>query len=193
MMTKSYSDKVQLRARFIAWQCLIRQYAIRHSDGRPPAGAQPVMKIEGQSERAITVLLCKNDSEEPGMQFRFLAKKTHDPRLRRESAVRYLAETYYQKANTFSDQLTAIFHLNSQLAQHFQSNKSVKLEFSQANQHYLVPCTSRVCDPDESMYQSTYWHNLLFNSALPGKVVVVCFTPDWVNAGFYEDQPETLR
>ena len=45
-----------------------------------------------------------------------MARRTHDPAERRESALKFLAERYYQTANEFSDSLTASFPPDSGIA-----------------------------------------------------------------------------
>ncbi len=34
----------------------------------------------------------------------------------------------------------------------------------------------------EPAFQATYWHNALFNPALPGGLRVLAFQPDWARA-----------
>ena len=36
--------------------------------------------------------------------------------------------------------------------------------------------------PEHPAFQATYWHNALFNPALPGSVRVLGFQPDWSRA-----------
>ncbi len=179
-------DADALRHQFLAWQCLIRQYAVRNDEGRPPQGGRAAFKVHGSEvwQDPIVVLPSKIDSEEITSQFRFAAKKTHDPKLRRETALKHLAEAYYQQAATFSDQLTALYQLNSVIVDQLIGADGVTLRFSQANQQYDIPCLVRRAFEEEAIYQFTYWHNFLFNAALPGKVDIACFSPDWENAIF---------
>lgn len=150
----------------------------------PPAGAQPELRLNGQSQGTIVVLISKDDATEITSQFQFIAKKMHDPRLRREAALKHLAETYYQKSNSFSSELSALFKLDSPLAKDILRTQRIDLIFKQSNQSFTVPCKTRLCVDTESLYQFTYWHNYLFNPALPGAVDIVCFTPDWQQASF---------
>ncbi len=103
---------------------------------------------------------------------------------RRETALKYLAEAYYQQAATFSDQLTAVYALNSSVVDQLIEARGVALRFVQANQQYDIPCTVRRTSEQEPLYQFTYWHNFMFNVTLPGKVDVACFSPDWEQATF---------
>ncbi len=176
-----------LRHQFLVWQCLLRQYAIRNDEGRPPQGGRAAYKLSHESRQwqgPIVVLPNKADASVITTQFRFAAKKTHDPRLRRETALKHLAEAYYQQADSFTDQLTALFALHSPTVQAMIEVGGLTLRFAQANQQYDIPCAVRLCQTNEPLYQFTYWHNYLFNATLPGEVDVVCFSPDWMQAKF---------
>lgn len=179
-------DAATLRHQFLAWQCLIRQYAIRNAAGRPPQGGLSAFKVNGSEvwQEPIVILTSKLDSAAITAQFRFAAKQTHDPNLRRETALKHLAAAYYQQAATFSDQLTALYPFNSPIVRQVIAAGGVTLRFSQANQQYIMPCTVRRTATSEPLYQFTYWHNFLFNASMPGKVDIVCFAPDWQAAMF---------
>lgn len=175
-----------LRQQFLAWQCLIRQYAARQSEGQPPAGAKPELEINGQPLGSIVTLISNNDATTMTTQFQFIAKKMHDPRLRREAALKHLAETYYQKSNSFSDQLSGLFKFDSPFAKSIVASDTVKLIFTQSNQSFTIVCQTKLCDKQDSLYQFTYWHNYLFNPTLPGAVDIVCFMPDWTQSSFLQ-------
>jgi hypothetical protein len=173
-----------LGQQFLAWQCLIRQYAARQLEGQPPTGAKPELQIDGRSQGPIVTLISKRDATKMTAQFQFIARKMHDPRLRREAVLKHLAETYYQKSISFTDQLTGLFKLDSPLAKSIVLADSVYLFFTQSNQKFIIPCETKLCDKREDLYQFTYWHNYLFNPTLPGAVDIVCFMPDWKQASF---------
>ena len=56
------------------------------------------------------------------------------------------------------------------------------LEFEQFGQSYRIPCAVAALLPDSAAYQVTYWHNHMFNAAMPGAVQILAFTPDWRQA-----------
>ena len=108
-----------------------------------------------------------------------MARRTHDPAARREDALRFLGERYYQAAREFSDMLTASFAPGSAIAAKLPPGRPCRLEFAQFAQRYEVRCTARHLPPNDPLREATFWHNLLFNPMLPAGCVVVGFEPDW--------------
>ena len=111
-------------------------------------------------------------------------QKTQDPKERYENAVKLFSEYYYQIPDEFSEELTAVYSLNSDLADQMVSVGEGKLSFDQGNQLYDLNCGIRMIDSDELEHQATYWHNHLFNPSMPGRVKVLGFVPDWQNSSF---------
>ena len=171
-----------LRAAFLGWQCRIRQIAVRDHGGRPTAAMRPVLEVAARRIGPLTVVLNKRDGGETTAQFRFLAKKTHDPGERYEAAMRHLAAAYYQRPESFSDQMTALFAPEASLPGQIAGRADCALLFEQFSQRWRLPCTARLLDPKAALYQATWWHNALFNERLPGGVQIVAFAPDWTRA-----------
>lgn len=168
-----------LRRAFLGWQCRIRQIAVRDGDGRPTPGMRPELALGARRIGPITVILNKLDEAANTSQLRFLAKKTEDPAERYTAALRYLAATYYQRWESFSDQVTAVFALADDLPRRLAGRNDCTLSFAQFNQRWRLPCAAERLDPASDQYQATYWHNALFNPQLPGTVQIVGFSPDW--------------
>jgi hypothetical protein len=168
-----------LRSAFLGWQCRIRQIAVRDHGGRPTPGMRPVLEAAAQRVGPVIVVLNKLDGGETTTQFRFMVKKTHDPLERYEAAMRHLAAAYYQRPESFSDWMTALFAPGASLPGQIAGRDDCVLTFEQFRQSWRLPCTARLLDPDAAEYQATYWHNALFNEHLPGKVQIVAFVPDW--------------
>ena len=40
---------------------------------------------------------------------------------------------------------------------------------------------------DSAAFQATYWHNRLYNDAMPAGVQVLSFSPDWARASGHRD------
>jgi hypothetical protein len=171
-----------LRSAFLGWQCRIRQIAVRDYGGRPTAGMRPVLEVAAQRLGSITVVLNKCDGGETTTQFRFMVKKTHDPLERYEAAMRYLAAAYYQRPESFSDRMTALFVPDASLPGQIAGRDDCVLIFEQFRQRWRLPCAARLLGPDAAEYQVTYWHNALFNEHLPGGAQIVAFAPDWAHA-----------
>ena len=151
--------------------------------GRPSAGMRPVLTMPGHNpplSRKITTVLTKQDSSAITKQFRYMVLKTNDPSERYDAALKYLAAGYYQKPHEFSDRLTALFAIESSLALTTVTAGICILEFDHASQRYRLPCAVRVLSDKDSEFQATYWHNRLFNPAMPSDVRIFEFAPDWL-------------
>ncbi|MFP6729824.1 MAG: hypothetical protein VCD50_06610 [Alphaproteobacteria bacterium] len=173
-----------MRDGFIGWQCRIRQHAFRTQGGRPSPGMRPrVLDADGgEISPGVTVLLIEEEPADTIAQFRYLARKTHDPAARHESAVTLLSSAHYQTTRNFSDRLTALFSIDSTVAAGLLAAGACLLEFDQFSQHYSLPCAVSALDQDDPAFQASYWHISLFNPSLPGKVQILAFTPDWTRA-----------
>lgn len=178
------SLQATLRDAFIAWQCRLRQMAMREAEGRPSAGMCPTLTPAGADEPLgrVVVLLHKADPLEAVPEFRHLAKKTHDPRERREGALKLLQSAYYQRSREFGDRMTALFGPTSAAARTALDAGEVELAFAQYSQHWRLPCQVELLPESAPLFQATYWHNALFNPALPPGVQILAFVPDWNRA-----------
>ena len=108
-----------------------------------------------------------------------MARRTHDPAERREAALKFLAERYYQAAREFSDILTASFPTDSATAAKLLAHRECRLDFEQFSQRYRLHCTVRRLSPNNPLREATFWHNLLFNPRLPADCTILGFEPDW--------------
>ena len=100
----------KLRDHFLAWQCRVRQIAMRQDGGRPSPGMRPrVLDTAGREiAPALTVLIVPKDSAETTALFRFQVQKTSDPKDVYERGLALLQADYFQQPETFSDRLTAL-------------------------------------------------------------------------------------
>ena len=173
-----------LRDHFLGWQCRLRQLAVREAGGRPSSGMRPKLRLgeAGPPLGAITTLILRRAPAEATAQFRHMVRKTQDPAERYAGALEMLAAAYYQRPREFSDQLTALFGPGSGIAERLLAAGRCRLAFEQYSQSYTLPCSVRALAEDDPAYQATYWHNALFNPALPGGVRVLGFQPDWALA-----------
>ena len=175
------SANEKLRDSFLRWQCRIRQIAMRTHNGRPTSGMTALVSAAGRSDpvaRIITVL-CKRPEHSATMELRHMARRTHDPAERRESALKFLAERYYQSSREFSDILTASFPPNSGTATALLEHRECRLAFEQFSQRFDVHCAVRRLSPNNPLREATFWHNLLFNPRLSAESIMLGFEPDW--------------
>ena len=174
----------RLRDHFVGWQCRIRADAMRRRAGQPSPGMRPqvLSASGGEIVPAMTTLLVRRDAESFAPEFRHLARRTHDPRDRREAALALLAERYYQHARDFSDLLTATFAAGSPLAADLERAGRCVLAFAQDSQRYDLPCSVALLETDDPRREETWWHNALFNPQLPPDIPILAFAPRWLEA-----------
>ena len=167
---------------------------MRRRDGRPSPGMQPRLLSAAGEELApaVTTLLVRRESDSFAPEFRHLARRTHDPRDRREAALALLAERYYQHARDFSDMLTATFAPNSALAAELVREGRCVLAFDQDSQRYTLPCTVALLGRDDPRREETWWHNALFNPQLPPDLPVLAFVTRWLEA-VADPAPDLVR
>jgi hypothetical protein len=182
-MAKWRSPK-KIRDGFLAWQCRIRQTAMREHGGRPSPGMRPrVLDIEGRELLpALTVLLIPKEPEESTAFFRFQVMKTPDPRDVYERSLTYLQADYFQTPETFSDRLATVLPRDASLVSTLIEAGACTLEFVQSGQGYRIAAEVRALKSGHAAREAAIWHNRLFNPALPDDVQVLEFRPDWLSA-----------
>lgn len=149
---------------------------------------QPAIRLEGEEiEPALTVLVVERQPADSTAMFRHICRKTQDPRVRYQEAVKALAATHYMQPRAFRDSLTATFAPDSPIAARLLGAGRCALHFEQYNQRYRLPCAVSELAQEDEAWQATYWHNAMFNPALPPDVRVLLFAPDWL---FAEADPE---
>ena len=173
-----------LKDRFLAWQCRIRQIAMREDGGRPSPGMRPRVldRAEREMAQALTVLIIPREPSESTAFFRFQAMKTADPRDLYERALAYLQADYFQKPEAFREELLAVLPNGSEVASALIAEGKCVLEFEQFSQAYRLPASVRELRRNDPAREAAIWHNRVFNPALPETVHVVAFQPDWPSA-----------
>ena len=108
----------KIRDRFLAWQCRIRQVAMREDGGRPSSGMRPrVLDSSGRElSAAITTLLIPKEPEESTAFFRHQVMRTPDPRDTYERALTFLQADYFQDPVAFGDRMVSVFSAGAALA-----------------------------------------------------------------------------
>lgn len=170
-----------LRDAFLRWQCRVRQMAMRELRGRPGDAVTPALTLPGQAEpmgHVITVLN-KAPAHSKTPELMHMVKRTQDPAQRREKALEYFSETYFQKAQEFSDILTATFPPGSPGAAAIREAGACRLDFEAYAQRFSLECRVWRLAPKHPLHEATWWHNLLFNPALPPDSAILAFEPDW--------------
>jgi hypothetical protein len=170
-----------LRDAFLKWQCRVRQMAMREFDGRPDDSIMPALTLKGADEPMghIITLINKLPAYSVTPEMQHMVKRTNDPAQRRDKAIQFFSSTHYQKAREFSDTLTATFPPKSKGAQAIRQADRVTLYFSAYNQEFTLDCKVWKLTEKNPLYQSTYWHNALFNPSLTADTTILGFEPDW--------------
>lgn len=165
--------------RFIAWQCRLRKMSMRELSGRPSVGMSAgVHSTKGGEEQArLQFLIVKQEPEAVTAEIRHIVRKSRDPAEWVKNGLRILAERYYQDNFNFSNHLTALFSLDSSVAAALLEAGQCQLRFNQDSIDYAFDFDVALLAESDAFYQSTYWHNHLFNPTLPGKVQVLAFVP----------------
>ncbi len=179
------SEQAQkLQDHFLAWQCRIRQIAMREDDGRPSQGMRPRVFDQSGTEVSpgIIVLIIREDPAESTAFLKFQVQKHNDPQDVYKKSLTFLQSTHYHRAAEFSEEMTALFGPTSSLAASLLRDGQCTLAFEQFSQRYVLPCKVRSLDPLEPSYQATLWHNRVFNVSLSDDVQILGFQPDWTAA-----------
>ena len=177
---QSYSDH-PLRKAFMKWQCHVRQIAMRQKEGRPDDEIMPEVYLKGAAEPMghIITLINKAPGYSVTPELQHMAAKTHDPAQRRNTALQFLSATYYQKANEFSDILTATFPPGSEGATAIHKAGHCRLVFDAYSQNFDLTCKVWRLAPHNLLHQATMAHNKLFNPTMAPDTEVLGFEPYW--------------
>ena len=171
------------RLAFIRWQCRARQIAVRNRGGKPDDSIMPQL-VFGDLKRpshGIITIMCRNPEFSVLPELAQIAKSTHDPAIRRESAVRFFSAGYYQSAAEFSGSLAASFPPGSLLAEALISSGQCGLIFDSFAQRYELQCSIHLLGRHDPLRSELWWHNFLFNPGLRPETAFLVFDPDWEN------------
>ncbi len=165
--------------RFLSWQCRLRKSSVRERAGRPSSGMSAgVYSVSGGEEKSrMNFLIVKQDSDLLSSELRHIIRKSRDPAEWVKNGLRILSDRHYQDDFNFSNVLTALFSLDSTLAEALFTAGQCQLKFSQDSIEYAFDFKIKELAEQDSEFQATYWHNHLFNPSIPGKVQILGFTP----------------
>ena len=164
---------------FISWQCRLRKMSMREFEGRPTPGMSAgVYSISGGEEQShLNFLVIRKNPRERTDVFRHIVRKSPDSSQWVKNGLRVLAELHYHEDKEFDNQLTALFSLDSNLANALIEAGECHLKFTQDSIEHAFDFDVLSLNENDELFQATYWHNRLFNPALPGKVRVLGFKP----------------
>ena len=179
----SYSN-LKFQSHFIGWQCRLREYSLRNTNGRPSDGICPRVLTENYDElnSSVILLLIPKNPIKSILQFRFISKKTNDPNERYKKAIQLLSSTFFQHIADFEGLMTGLFPKNSLTATNILNEKKIFLDFDYQKQSFKIYCSVDELKYEDIGYQFTYWHNFLFNSNMSPESRVLIFRPNWTNS-----------
>ena len=165
--------------RFIGWQCRLRKQSVREMGGRPSEGMSAgVYSISGGEEQSrMNFMIMREDPAVRTDELRHIVRKTQDSSIWVKDGLRILSEFHYHEVDQFENRITALFALDSKLAEALLEAGQCHLKFGQASIEHAFDFTVEALDTEDELFQATYWHNHLFNPSLPGQVRVFAFTP----------------
>ena len=165
--------------KFMSWQCRLRKLSVRELEGRPTPGMTAgIHSVNGGDEQArLNFLILHSDTSDRTAEFRHIVRKSRDPSQWRTGGLRILAERHYQDSKEFQDSLTALFALDSAVAEALLEAGACRLKFVEKSIEHSFDFDVTALPQDSDAFQATYWHNHLFNSSLPGGVQVLDFSP----------------
>ncbi len=183
-------NQIELREQFFAWQCRIRQMAMREDEGRPAPGMCP--KVLGVNDEVLTdniiSMIIRGAPEESTEFFRFQVQKNNDPNEVRKKTLTYLQATHYHGPREFMDCITALFDAQSAFANDLIDHGKCVLEFRQFNQGYRLHCNVFLLTVNDPEHGATLWHNRCFNPNLADDVMILKFEPDWLVSSLLENK-----
>jgi hypothetical protein len=164
---------------FISWQCRLRKMSMREFGGQPTAGMSAgVYSVNGGEEQSrMNFLISRKNPQERTDEFRHIVRKSPDSNQWVKNGLLILAELHYHEDKEFDDRLTALFSLDSTLANALTEAGECHLKFTQDSIEHAFDFDVLSLNEDDELFQATYWHNRLFNPTLPGKVRVLGFKP----------------
>ncbi|MDE0810131.1 MAG: hypothetical protein OSB69_12525 [Alphaproteobacteria bacterium] len=169
---------------FLGWQCRVRQLSARRHEGKPNPAMLPNLTLRDQAEPlgAIVTVMNKRPEFSRTKEFRHIYQKTNDPKQRRDDALKIIQEMYYQITEEFSDVLTATFAPGSMGAETMLHAGFGRLDFEEFGQTYSFPVRIARLISNDPLYQSTFWHNAMFNPSMDPNLTIIGFQPDWSTA-----------
>lgn len=172
-------DATERYQSFISWQCRLRKMSMRELEGRPmPGMSAGVYSISGGEEQSrLNFLIVRKDPRERTDEFRHIVRKSPDSSQWVKYGLRILAELHYHEEKEFDNRLTALFNLDSALANALIEAGECHLKFTQDSIEHAFDFDVLSLNDGDELFQATYWHNRLFNPTLPGKVRVLGFKP----------------
>ena len=152
---------------------------MRELDGRPTPGMSAgIYSIRGGDEQArLSFLILHRDTVNLTAEFRHVVRKSPDPAQWRKNGLRILAERHYQDSGNFREDLTALFAIDSTVAEALVNAEACRLKFAESSIEHAFDFDVSALEQGSESFQATYWHNHLFNQALPGAVRVLQFSP----------------
>jgi hypothetical protein len=165
--------------RFIAWQCRLRKQCVRELGGKPSAGMSAgVYSISGGDEQSrMSFLIVRKDSGPRTDEFRHIVRKTTDSSEWVKNGLRILSELHYSETDQFANRLTALFSVDSPLADAFLEAGQCHLKFAEKGVDYEFDFEVESLSDEDEIYNATDLQNRQFKTTQTGQVRILSFTP----------------
>ena len=148
---------------FLAWQCLVRQEAMRNGEGRPSEGMMArLLEPERCQDSRVVFLLHRKDANAYVSQFRFIVQSCFDPKERRDRGLKILSSTYYQNSPMFRGVVTMVFPEGSAVAEVLCDVGRVRLLCCGGGHGFEVIGRVEKLEEGDALREGSLWHNRLF-------------------------------
>ena len=149
---------------FLAWQCRVRQEAMRGGGGRPSEGmVARILEPEGCRDLGVIFLMHRRDADAYVSQFRFIVQSCFDPRERRERGLKVLSSTYYQNSPMFRGVVTAVFSEGSRMARELCDVGRMRFLCRGGGHGFEVMGRVEELGDGDELREGSLWHNRLFS------------------------------
>lgn len=149
---------------FFAWQCRVRQVAMREQGGRPSRGM--FARIEMPASCAgisVVFLLQREDAADYVAQFRYIVAASYDPQERRERGLQLLSSTYYQNSPLFLPVVTVVLAQDSLLVRGLLAAGSCRFLCDESGHAFSFSGEVTEAQADSDLCEGSLCHNRLFS------------------------------
>ena len=163
---------------FVVWQCSLRQRNFRMFSGKPSEGTLANIS-DIKSKKVICEIrsvLIEKKCINTAKMFEFIIKQTHEPELRFDKAIKFLAAEYYNTPVNFDGSFTATFDYKSKIIKKL-INKKLIVQFFERETGFYFHVNVFKLTKNDPRWKYTFSHNLFFNPYLNENIVILHFTP----------------
>ncbi len=164
---------------FVIWQCSLRQRNFRMFSGKPSDGTiANISDVKSKKEISnIRSVLIEKNCTNTAKMFEFMIKQSHEPEIRFDKAVKFLASEYYNFPVNFDGSFTATFDNKSNILKKLINKKNLIVQFFERETGFNFYVKVKKLKKTDSKWKYTFFHNFFFNPALNENIEILHFCP----------------